>query len=149
MASIKDEGKLWKHLRTSVIPKMARPSKWSRVESHATAIGIPDCYYVFDSVNSGWVELKHHSKAKPAELRPAQYRWIKDRTDLGAKAIWILVYDQEVDTFSLIHGLWARTLKERNSMEIWRACAGDNNWPGQINIDQLEGQLCPITLRKH
>lgn len=56
----------------------------SRIESHATATGIPDVDFQLKDGPEWWFELKATANGI-IEIRPAQARWINQRISLGGK----------------------------------------------------------------
>lgn len=135
---IKRESDLWRYLRISIKPQIG--GHWSRIESHATAIGVPD-------VNASrfgwdvWIELK---QGDDANIRPAQYRWIKDRLKEGNKNIWI-IHQQENYGFMAIHGSMVDMIKNKPKA-TWAACA-DKIWQNEINPKELELLLWPLAAK--
>lgn len=61
----------------------------SQVESHATAIGIPDTNYCINGVE-GWIELKYTTGNRAIKVRPAQWNWFRSRLKAGAKNLYFM-----------------------------------------------------------
>lgn len=54
----------------------------SQIESHATAVGIPDTNYCIKGVE-GWIELKFTRDGNKVKVRPAQWTWFRRRLKAG------------------------------------------------------------------
>jgi hypothetical protein len=50
----------------------------SQIESHATAVGIPDTNYCIKGVE-GWIEMKYVFGDKKVKVRPMQWTWFRKR----------------------------------------------------------------------
>ncbi len=64
----------------------------SWVETHATAAGFPD----IDCCAEGQIaqiELKVVKKGGKIEIRPTQYRWMKDRVKAGGSPVMLIGHD--------------------------------------------------------
>lgn len=132
---IKRESDLWRYVRTTVKPVIG--GHWSRIESHATSLGVPDVNVCHQSQDV-WIELK---QGDDAEIRPSQYRWIKDRLNEGAKNIWILHHQEDLG-FMLIQGCMIDVIKDRPKA-VWYSVA-HKTWKSDINPKELEQTLWPL-----
>lgn len=82
----------------------------SWVESHDTAIGIPDLNYCVRSVE-GWLELKCGPEI---EVRAAQVRWMEERIASGGWPLFLIQYG---DIFLVIPGSAAESLRQEPHQE--------------------------------
>jgi hypothetical protein len=64
--------------------------RFDRVESHATAPGIPDCHYICQG-STGWIEFKESlSLPKAVNYRPGQVPWLMAYSYHGGRCFTIL-----------------------------------------------------------
>lgn len=83
---MKPEQAFWKN---DLAGQLKPYGHFCRVETGATCIGMPDVSYSIDG-NEGFLELKVcEIPNKGFTIRPAQYRWIFDRTHNGGN-VWLL-----------------------------------------------------------
>ena len=82
------ESRFNKRLRTELT---MRGFKFDRIESHATAPGIPDNAWVHVGGNSGWLEIKE-SENQPSRIiyRPRQALWLYDHWERNGNCATIL-----------------------------------------------------------
>ena len=133
---IKRESDLWRYVRTVIKPAIG--GHWSRIESHATSLGVPDVNICLDG-RDVWTELK---QGEDAHIRPSQYRWIKDRLNEGAANIWVMHHQEDMG-FMLIKGRYIDQLKKYdNDKEMWRQMA-KIVWPREINPIEMREILWP------
>jgi len=117
-----NENFVWTSFKKGVA-EMQRPNQLSRVESHATAIGIPDVVGCVDGVEF-FLELKHARKEQKFELRPAQNSWMYNRTKAGGRC-WILAMYENQSHFEwyLIDGHHCRDLVANGDPKFWKSLA--------------------------
>ncbi len=93
----------------------------SWVESHETALGIPDLNYCYKEVE-GWIELK---AGPDIEIRASQVRWMKDRIKAGGYPLFLIEWGS---MFLIVPGSAASALRSDPSQEnvmrfvssVWR-----------------------------
>lgn len=61
-----------------------------QIESHATAVGVPDTNYCISGVE-GWVEMKYTRDTDKIKVRPAQWLWFRKRLQAGNNRIFFLL----------------------------------------------------------
>lgn len=81
----------------------------SWIESHATAIGIPDLHYCYNGIE-GWVELKAFPDI---DIRANQCVWMETNIKAGGKPFFIIEADNRLLTIS---GLWCRHMRADPSL---------------------------------
>ena len=118
---MKDEKGMWQYLR----PKLAGFGMFTRIESGATASGIPDVDAFIEDFGPVKIELKICKDVnKGFVLRPAQHRYMQDRLKAGDRNLWILAAldDRSISSkprWLLIHGSSSRQLIEDKSVTNW------------------------------
>jgi len=101
----------------------------SWVESHDTAIGIPDLNYCYCGVD-GWLELKCGPEI---EVRAAQKIWFEERIKAGGYPLFLIQYD---DLFIIVPGSAAASLRaEPHQENALRHAAAI--WQGEIPAAQF------------
>jgi len=81
----KEEAKFWRQIRTPI----KRLGRVSRVESHDTAIGIPDVNLCSGGIDY-WIELKVAGPSGDIEIRPSQKMWHKRQRMAGGTAFVLI-----------------------------------------------------------
>lgn len=116
---IKSETKYWEHLRDHNFKRIPN-SHFSRIESHATALGIPDVNAVIQG-RDVWIELKHClSWTDELTLRGSQHRWMQERIKAGAKNVWILAHVADTGSNMLIRAEGGtKDLIDNPSVDHW------------------------------
>jgi hypothetical protein len=79
--------------------------KFDRIESHATAPGIPDdaCVHTASRL-SGWVEVKEEQTIPhKVKYRPRQSWWLEDHVDRGGNALTV-IHIKSTDSILFIPG---------------------------------------------
>ena len=68
-----------------------RGFKFDRIESHATAPGIPDTAWVHHTGESGWLEIKEtENQPTKIDYRPRQALWLDEHWKRGGNSATIL-----------------------------------------------------------
>lgn len=99
------------------------------MESHDTAIGVPDLNYCYKGVE-GWIELKCGPNI---DVRAAQVVWFEDRIKAGGSPAFLLQYE---DVFLMVAGRWARSLRADPSYE--NACGhACRIWRGGLPLEEF------------
>lgn len=127
------EQKLWNNIG----PKLRRYGHFERIESHETALGMPDVDYCIGGY-SNKLELKYTaSEKKGFRLRPAQAGWFKKRVRAKGQP-WLLAMAEIRKTkgFILIAATDVPRLVYTTKVEDWFN-AGVIVWEKIIVIDQL------------
>ena len=129
-----NEGKFWKN---NLRMQFSAMGHCNRLESGATAIGIPDVNLQVLHGPQWWIELKHYRKDKPWEVRPAQRGWIKQRVGVGGN-VCVLGRDDSlmVPSFLLIKGIHVPNLVHKE-LQSWYDNAYQV-WDTSINWIELE-----------
>jgi hypothetical protein len=121
-----------------------------QIESHSTAVGVPDTNTCHDGFEN-WVELKFTRDAKLFTVRPAQMTWFRRRARAGARNLWIgWKHDNHGEiAYGMIHMAGTRLDAVFNDMSpfFWRY-ASAATWTGEIRPDILNrllkrGSTCP------
>jgi hypothetical protein len=99
---------------TYIMDLLSPDVDFTRIESRASAPGVPDIYYNAKGL-TGWIEDKyapsitHHDVNKGLKkLRPAQVNWMVREAKTGARAFIFLRTDQAIYVFD---GINARELR--------------------------------------
>lgn len=61
-----------------------------QIESHATAVGIPDTNYCIKGVE-GWIELKFARDNNKVKVRPLQWNWFRKRLKAGHTRLFLML----------------------------------------------------------
>ena len=111
----------------------------SWVESHATAIGIPDVSYCCRGTE-GWIEMK----AGPGlEVRAAQVLWMEARILAGGHPLILIEWGGDV---FLCHGVWSGCLRAEPSKENIERLSS-RRWADGINEQEFLTVLqCPESI---
>lgn len=108
----------------------------SRVESHQTAIGIPDVLLLLYNGPTRFIELKYTRDTRVV-VRPAQIRWHREARRAGHRTAILTKIE------------WARTSYilninrhpfDNNDAAHWINCA-DACWDDKLEYDELEELL--------
>lgn len=140
------EAKLWSYIEKRL---KGAGVHLTRVESHSTAVGVPDVNYCIDGTE-GWLELKAEN-TKGLVLRKSQYAWIRDRLKAGAPKIYIMwVADVEYTdhrgltrVYGLVECKDARKVKEllRCTKPVEWFAASFMTWENSVDFEQLRREL--------
>jgi len=108
--------------RTSIIQELNKLGHVSRIESHATSIGVPDLNFFSKSGHETWFELKWLGLDNKPEIRSSQVMWHRNRWRVGSNSYFLIgTHDCE---HILIPGMAAESLKTlEHDKEHWYAMA--------------------------
>ena len=112
----KKENALRKGVKRVISSLDNSPLHVSWVESHDTAIGIPDLNYCCEGVE-GWIELKC---APNIEIRAAQVIWFENRIRAGGHPLFLVEIE---DMFLVVPGSRAASLRSDSSHENMKKAA--------------------------
>lgn len=112
------EAKLWNDFKEGI----SNEGDWSRIESHATSDGFPDCVGCVDGVPI-LLELKYSDTNKPPKIRASQARWHRRWSKHGRGQSWILV--EWAGIYMLFEGHMAEHLVRTKEPEQWNNMAVD------------------------
>lgn len=126
------ERKMWDYLG----PKLRFAGHFERIESHETAVGIPDVSYCIKGYNN-FIELKYTEKENGCILRASQCAWFKKRVKAKGQP-WLLLQMKIRDTrgWALIPGCDVPPLVYTKNVIDWMH-AGVIVWKDQIVIEEL------------
>jgi len=127
------EKKMWDYLR----PKLKAHGHFDRIESHATAVGVPDIDYCISGYCNN-LELKWtDSEKRGFRLRPAQAGWFRKRVKALGQP-WLLALSQIRGKrgYVLIPGASVPDLVHTTRVTDWLG-RGVGIWEDKIDIDQL------------
>lgn len=140
-----NEAKLWTYVEKRL---KSISIHLTRVESHSTAVGVPDVNYCIEGIE-GWIELKAET-TKGMVLRQSQKVWMRDRLRAGATKIYLLwAADVEYTdkrgltrVYGLIHCNPSniRTLFNSTKPVVWFA-ESFMTWENSIDFEQLKREL--------
>ena len=102
----------------TVCGELVKYGQVSKIESHATSIGIPDLNFHSKSGWESWIELKWYGMEFPM-VRASQVAWHRERWKVGINS-WFLV-GTSAATHILIPGSCAESLKLNPDWEEWKA----------------------------
>jgi hypothetical protein len=122
---MRSETGLWEYIK----PKLAKFGDFARIETGASALGIPDVDVYHNLYGAMKIELKFcKNTSKGFTLRPAQYAFITRRCRLGDKATFVLACLNDVNhtvkpEFMIIPNCHAKELVQDHRPDAWRDLA--------------------------
>lgn len=140
------EATLWKYISKNLAGKGV---DLTRVESHATAVGVPDVNCCIDGVDS-WAELKFNT-TKGLVLRDSQFAWMRRRLACGANNIYI-IWGADIEYtdergMQRVYGLIKTTTKDQlqwlreNKSPVCWASRSVRQWAKSIDFKELRTLL--------
>ena len=138
----RDEKSFWMQICLYLFPH----GHFSRVESGATASGIPDVDYCVNGVESH-IELKVCSDTrKGVKLRDTQYRWFRERVEAGGHPVLLLKVIGSIPSYYLFYGKTIVEMKgHRHTMLRYWDNHADASWEGSINFEDLIWELTHVS----
>jgi hypothetical protein len=109
-----------------------------RLESHATALGMPDINLKVDGVDHDWwIEIKvTEYPGTEVVIRPAQWQWHKRRRKAGGRTMFIVKWNRP---YGIIHTVNTTGPMHEDGFDLWSDQAAlimddEINWRKLIEV---------------